>query len=93
MLYLRIEHYTVTTQLMIRKEYQVASAKGTIADTKSTNISIKEDILKVIDTAFLNGAIVELKILEGVDLINGGKRFSKIRMDIVSNTDFDQYED
>lgn len=77
---------------MIRKEYQVASAKGAISDTKITNVSIKEDILKVIDTAFLNGAIVELKILEGVDLVNGGKRFSKIRMDIISNTDFDQYE-
>jgi hypothetical protein len=78
---------------MIRKEYQVESSNGARSDTKTNEKAvIKEEILKVIDTAFLNGAIVELKILEGVDLINGGKRFSKIRMDIISNTDFDQYD-
>lgn len=77
---------------MIRKEYHVESHKESKSDTKANDKTIKDDILKVIETAFLNGAIVELKILEGVDLINGGKRFSKIRMDIVSNTDFDQYE-
>jgi hypothetical protein len=76
---------------MIRKEYHVESSLSKQNDEKPANGSVKEDILKVIDTAFLNGAIVELKILEGVDLINGGKRFSKIRMDIVSNTDFDKY--
>ena len=77
---------------MIRKEYQVASVNGANNDTASNAQSIKEDIMKVIDAAFLNGAIVELKVLEGVDLVNGGKRFSKIRMDIISNTDFDQYQ-
>lgn len=76
---------------MIRKEYHVESTLAKQKDDKAANGSVKEDILKVIDTAFLNGAIVELKILEGVDLVNGGKRFSKIRMDIVSNTDFDKY--
>lgn len=76
---------------MIRKEYHVESTLSKQKDEKVANGSVKEDILKVIDTAFLNGAIVELKILEGVDLVNGGKRFSKIRMDIVSNTDFDKY--
>lgn len=76
---------------MIRKEYHVESTLSKQKDEKAVNGNVKEDILKVIDTAFLNGAIVELKILEGVDLINGGKRFSKIRMDIVSNTDFDKY--
>jgi|GEM_PF-4193638 len=77
---------------MIRKEFQVASAISRDNDDVVASGSIKEEILRVIDTAFLNGAIVELKILEGVDLINGGKRFSKIRMDIVSNTDFDKYD-
>ncbi len=77
---------------MIRKEFQVASATSRDNDDVVASGGIKEEILRVIDTAFLNGAIVELKILEGVDLINGGKRFSKIRMDIVSNTDFDKYD-
>ncbi len=78
---------------MIRKEYQV-EADNSIArhDSVTYDSRIKNDILKVIDTAFSNGALVELKILEGVDLVNGGKRFSKIRMDIVSNTDFDKYD-
>ncbi|GAA4461684.1 hypothetical protein GCM10023093_06750 [Nemorincola caseinilytica] len=78
---------------MIRKEYQVGSTLSKEDEDKVTNSNIKNEIIRMIDTAFLNGAIVELKILEGVDLVNGGKRFSKIRMDIVSNTDFDKYED
>jgi hypothetical protein len=77
---------------MIRKEYQVQAVKSPQSEDDVIDVTIKEEILKVIDTAFSNGALVELKILEGVDLINGGKRFSKIRMDIISNTDFDKYE-
>ncbi len=76
---------------MIRKEYQVESTNVAITNLALRDNSVKEEILKVLDIAFKQGAIVELKILEGVDLVNDGKRFSKIRMDIVSNTDFDQY--
>jgi len=77
---------------MIRKEYHVESSNAEITNVSLRDNSVKEEILKVLDAAFQQGAIVELKILEGVDLTNGGKRFSKIRMDIVSNTDFDKYE-
>jgi hypothetical protein len=77
---------------MIRKEYQVQATNQSATDNATYDSTIKDEILKIMDTAFLNGALVELKVLEGVDLINGGKRFSKIRMDIVSNTDFDKYE-
>lgn len=75
---------------MIRKEYHVTARPEDVNNADSDN-DLKNEILKVLDTAFNQGAIVELKILEGVDLSNDGKRFSKIRMDIVSNTDFDQY--
>jgi len=77
---------------MIRKEYQVGSTLSKAEEDKAMNGTAKEDIIKMLDIAFQNGAIIELKILEGVDLVNGGKRFSKIRMDIVSNTDFDKYD-
>lgn len=77
---------------MIRKEYQVQATSQSATENATYDSSIKDEILKIMDTAFLNGALVELKVLEGVDLVNGGKRFSKIRMDIVSNTDFDKYE-
>lgn len=77
---------------MIRKEYHVGSTLSKKEEEKVMNSKIKDEIIRVIDTAFQNGAIVELKILEGVDLVNGGKRFSKIRMDVVSNTDFDKYD-
>lgn len=76
---------------MIRKEYQVESNNAAITNVALRDNSVKEEILKVLDIAFQQGAIVELKILEGVDLLNDGKRFSKIRMDIISNTDFDKY--
>jgi hypothetical protein len=76
---------------MIRKEYHVESSNAEITNVALRDNSVKEEILKMLDIAFQQGAIVELKILEGVDLANDGKRFSKIRMDIVSNTDFDKY--
>jgi hypothetical protein len=76
---------------MIRKEYQVESSNAEITNVALRDNSVKEEILKMLDIAFQQGAIVELKILEGVDLTNDGKRFSKIRMDIVSNTDFDKF--
>ena len=76
---------------MIRKEYQVESSNAEITNVALRDNSVKEEILKMLDIAFQQGAIVELKILEGVDLTNDGKLFSKIRMDIVSNTDFDKF--
>ena len=76
---------------MIRKEYQVESSNAEITNVALRDNSVKEEILKMLDIAFQQGAIVELRILEGVDLTNDGKRFSKIRMDIVSNTDFDKF--
>ncbi len=77
---------------MIRKEYHVAATKNDSRVDSENDSQIKDEILNVLNIAFGTGAIVELKILEGVDLSNDGKRFSKIRMDIVSNTDFDKYE-
>lgn len=77
---------------MIRKEYHVTATQPEDLKNADSDNKLKNEILKVLDTAFNQGAIVELKILEGVDLSNDGKRFSKIRMDIVSNTDFDQYD-
>ncbi len=77
---------------MKRKEYQVKSFTTTPHKNEQNENYIKDEILRIIDTAFLYGAVVEVKILDGVDLTNEGKRFSKVRLDIVSNTDFDTYE-
>lgn len=77
---------------MIRKEYKVAAISPENDAKGATHNSSKDDIIKIINTSLLKGAIVELKIVEGVDLNNEGKRFSKIRLDIISNTDYDKYE-
>jgi hypothetical protein len=77
---------------MKRKEYHVKAIETTPHKHEQNENYIKEEILRIIDTAFSRGAVVEIKVLEGVDLANDGKRFSKVRMDIISNTDFDSYE-
>jgi hypothetical protein len=77
---------------MIRKEYKVAATSPENEAIGAGENSAKEDIIKIINTSLVKGAIVEVKIIEGVDLSNDGKRFSKIRLDIISNTDYDKYE-
>ncbi len=77
---------------MIRKDYHIAATNQLHKDPQNPENIVKNELLKILDTAFLNGAVVELKILEGVELTNEGRRFSKIRLDIVSNTDFDTFK-
>ncbi len=74
---------------MIRKDYlvQTANAEGEGQESER----VKQELIEMISKAFSAGAIVEVKIVEGVDLEHDSKRFSKLRLDIISNTDFDQF--
>jgi len=76
---------------MIRKDYMINGSTTGADDADKVNDLMKKEIMQVIDQAFSQGAVVELKIIEGLDLNNDSKRFSKLRLDITSNTDFDQF--
>jgi len=75
---------------MIRKEYLI-QAVNTPEVIDHPNAQARQEIIELINRAFSLGAVVELKIIEAVDLNNHSKRFSKLRLDIISNTDFDQF--
>lgn len=74
---------------MIRKDYLVETANGTEGGQQSERV--KQELIDMISKAFSAGAIVEVKIVEGVDLGDESKRFSKLRLDIISNTDYDKF--
>ena len=75
---------------MIRRDYLINGANSPHADAKAETEKVKQELIEIMDKAFSYGAIVELKIIEGVEL-NNSKRFSKLRLDIVSNTEFDKF--
>lgn len=75
---------------MVRKDYLVKAENGHGDGYKPDHV--KQEILNILNTAFASGAIVEVKIIEGIDLTHDGKRFSKLRLDIISNTDFDNFD-
>jgi hypothetical protein len=76
---------------MIRKDYLINAVHPSSDDANKINERTKKEILEMLDKAFVMGAVVDLKVIEGVELDNGSKKFSKLRLDIISNTDFDQF--
>jgi len=76
---------------MISKDYLIPAWKNANDSGEIQAQDTRSEILNILHTAFRDGAIVEVKIVEGVDLNSAGKRFSKLRLDIISNTDFDSF--
>lgn len=75
---------------MIRKEYHIHGLKSEDAEMESPK-EVRNEIIRLLNTSFQKGAVVEIKIMEGIDVSESGKRFSRLRLDIISNTDFDDY--
>jgi hypothetical protein len=69
---------------MLSKEFRVESNSHSTHDSSSN--TIKNQIMGLLDASFSSGAILDIKIIDGVNISADGKRFSQIRIDIISNT-------